>query len=770
MIENIRKYTGLMIVVLVLLFIGLVFLENSVTNAFSGQASMVIDGEKISVNDYNRKGLNPLNIAEQMEFSPLSESARKLAAKYVGDKAANSQFFQSRGQILNYLTLSLGNSPDRFLANRIAVQQAGLKYGVTPGVEEVELFIREAVFADAEGKFDQKAYSEFLSKRLGRLGLDSRSFNEYIRDLLTAQNLSSLIGGPLKPDPQALRQTQLINSQSITGSEITLVSSKLENDQNPTEEEIKAYWEENQDKYNSDEKRSISYVMIEPDWDAKLKEVEEKKAKAEEERKKAEAERKAKEEEERKKAEEAAKKANEAAAAAKAEEEAKKAEETPAPESNEENTQPESSESTETQEEGAQGEPGEEGEPALAGEIAKAVAEVEAAAEAKKDEVVEAAKEVVEASEDKAAVAITEIKDAIEVKKEEMTAAVTEVKEVAKTAATETAEAVVKEVETAVPAVAFPAEAASPAITITPAQPVQATPAVEAEPAPEKPAAPVVEKTAKEQLNGVQKTEAVKALIEEANKIWEAALADATAKKDPLVALEKKGQKVIRLEPFTKADPPKELDIFASDQGVGKLSDVVFKMPANGVNDERLSEPYRTNDGFFIGVLGDVIPSQPLSYEEAKVQATVDLKKKMAREALKKQAEEKREKLLAAVKEGKSFADAAKELELTVKPVNKLTIPSVPAQFRFRFTPPAFEAAKGTDPNTISEIHFTPSEEEPETAVIVYVEKREFKDDDAFATALDDHIDESTDRYRLMAFQAWLDQEYAKRDVQVIQN
>ncbi len=790
MIENIRKYTGLMIVVLVLLFIGLVFLENSVSNAFTGKSSMVIDGQKISLNEFRRKGMNPLQIPRELPYSPLSSSAKKLAVKYAGNRV---NFANSGADLLNMLTLTIGNNPERFLANRIAVREAGLEYGVTPGPDEVTQFIRKVIFSDPDGEFDKKTYDSFLSTQLGRLGIDSRSFNEYIRDLLTAQNLSNVIGSSLAPDPEAIKMTHLINKQSITGQELQLTSSKLENDQEPTEEEIRAYWEENEDKYNSDEKRGVSYIMLTPDWDQKLIEVEAKKAEEEKKRKEAEEARKAKEAEEKKKAEEVARKL---------EEEAKKKEldeakanetdtvetpETPVPAET-----PAPAEPDEDEDEGAQGAPGEEGDPAppVVEKVIKEVAEkVEDAKEGVADaaqnaqEATEKAKEIVKGTTEE----LTEKpKDLVDAAKEKATATKDAVKDLttaAKDKVAETVDSAEKAAMDSKNAIQGAVKKAENVIekAVTPAgeteSPTSGAITIPVVPAPEtaKPATPPVEKekTAKEKLNAVQRTEALKAYSTEANRIWQdIALAAAEEKKDPINALTENGYSVIHVAPFAKMDPPKALDAFVADQGIGKLSDVVFKLPPSGAIDEKLSNPYRTNDGYFIGFLGEVIPSKSLTYEEAKVKVTVDLKKKMAREALIKQAEEAHEKLVAAVKEGKTFADAAKELELTVKPSAEIIKPVIPIQYRMRGvnfpTPPAFIAAKGTEPGQISKIHFSPSEEEPETATIVFVEKREFKDDAAFSNGLSREIETATDSYRLMTFEAWLQNEYGKRNIQVL--
>jgi len=572
--------------------------------------------------------------------------------------------------------------------------------------------------SDAEGKFDRKAYTEFLEEKLGGLGLDSRGFNHYIRDILTAQNLSNLIGGGLTSDPEIVRASHLNETQTITGQQISLVSTKFENDQNPTEEEIKTYWEENQANYNSDEKRSVSYIKIEPDWDATLADVEKKKVEAEEARKKAEAERKAKEEdakEEKKKAERAAKKANEASA------KEKETREEPTPEVGKEAPAPETTDEEPEGAEGAEGEEGEQGDPAPAH---------------------------------------------------------TETKEEAPSTP------VVPTTPPAPTTPAAPVTSPSPtateitAVAPTTPKPNKVKPAAPAKPVT--PPAPEKEKTAKEKLNGVQKRDAVKKLSPDANTVWQLAYDGAQDGKD-FAATVKDGAKTLKnakhtyvaAELFSKDDAPEALKARVTDAGIGTLADVIFKLPAKGAADEKISNPYRTDDGYFVIQLGEVIPSEPLSYEDAKVKATVDLKKQLAREALKKRAEEVHEKLAAGLKEGKTFEELAKAEELTVKPVAGASKPVVPAQYRSRGitfpTPPAFDAGKGANANSLAEIHFTPDEESPETALLVFVEKREFNEDEAFSSGLEEAIEGQNTNIRLMAFQAWLENQYMRNNVQVLQ-
>ena len=358
MIENIRKYTGLMIVVLVLLFVGLVFLGDNVGNTFAGKPVMEVAGRGVSQKEFQRNAIDVQKIAMEIpNRTPLPRETRILASHYLDEDIIENPYVLA-GSILQQMGMFLQPSdglPERFLANRLAVQKAGIEYGVTPSDNEVESFVENVLFADEDGNFNQEASREFFDETAGKLGIGTRGFNEYIRDLMTTQNLSKLIGGGIPPEMETVRALYDSAKQSISVKQISLDSATFEAEVNPTEEEIKAFYEENKDKYNSEEQRKISYVFVEPDWATKLDEVTAAKAeaakKAEEERLKMEADKKL--------AEEAAARANEA----------KDSEEKPeTPGSTDAPAPTDTTESSETSEEGPQGQTGEPGEPAPAEE------------------------------------------------------------------------------------------------------------------------------------------------------------------------------------------------------------------------------------------------------------------------------------------------------------------------------------------------------------------------------------------------------------------
>lgn len=629
MIENIRKYTGLMIVVLVLLFIGLVFMESSVQRGVSGAPAMEVAGKQISTKEFSRYAEGPLGIPGRLPLSFISEEAQNnpLTSLLGGNPASTS------GQLLQFANIALeSDRPERFLANRLAIQKAGLEYGATPGPEQVEAFIEYVLFADADGNFDQVAYDDFVKKNLG---ISIADFNHYIRDLLTAGNLAEIIGGGLTADPSIIQSLFRNGSQMIDVQQITLESAPYEKDQAPTDEEIKAYWEKNQETYNTEERRRISYTLIKPDWDAALNAAEEEK-----------------------KAAEAAKKAQEAAAA-KLQEEAKKAEEA----ANAENS---TSEPTDppapAQPEGDQGNIGAQGEPA----------------------------------------------------------------------------------ETPV--------ASSLELTTSAPQPTEA-PVTSVK----KPTLP--EPTAKEKLTPTQREKAVNALNPKANDFY-APLVDGRGNTFSEIA-KKKELEVLTTELFNKSDAPKALQariLNSRNREISNLADLVFAIPAAAKGDQRITVPYPTTEGFFIAQLEEVEASRQLTFEEAKVKATVGLKKELARKQLAEETATIREKIDALISEGKSFEQAAKELELTFQ-----KLPGLKAS---RFTPPAFDAARYTDPGTIAETKFLPNTEFPDRALILLVEGREVITDEAYKNGLQSTQDRQNLAIRLATFQSWLRDRYDENEVQ----
>lgn len=794
MIENIRKYTGLMIVVLVLLFVGLIFLEDNVSNSVSGKPVMEVAGQAVSQKAFDRNALKVIGVANLLPQVPLSQKAKVAASKYLGDEVLEARFAAAGGQygILNQMASALQRGDEdgsRFLANRIAIQNAGIEYGLTPSSDEVELFVENVLFSDADGNYDEESYREFIEERVGRLGLGTRGFNEYVRDLLTAQNLNNLLGSGLAPSEELVTKVFENENQRISAQQIKLSLEDFEKEIEPNEEEIKAYFEENQSEYNSEEKRKASYFVLAPNWDEVLEKVEAEEA----EKKKAADEAAAKLEAERKKSEAMAKKLEEeeAAKAKPASPESTPAspttplEETgaptsapevdPAPEKTPEISQsntstpaagqpqapepdapepnagqpqapepnagqpqapepdapepnagqpqapepdaPEPNAGQPEQSEGAQGEDGEEGEPAIA-----------------------------PASEPEVS--------------QELPLPVPPVGEVAKPL---------------LPVTPAEVQATDPKpLTEAPVEPEVVVEKPETTPAPPTVTEPAAEEsivTAKDKLTNAQKREAIEALNPKISSFFET-VADQMGRNFREEA-QNQGFEMKESALFTQADAP---GIFAkvdqSQARSGSVAQAIFTLPENGADDERLVAPIQTEDGWFMGQLQEVVRSEPLTYEEAREQARLDLIKKLAREKMVARAEEIRNELAQKLEADASFEAAAKEMELKtteLKDLGKPDLSQIPFQYRAQFgqAPPTFTATRFTNPGEIADVKLLPNDDNADQALILFVEKREVDKTGTFQTQLDQRLDQSEGIDKYIALQNWLYDQFEANDVRV---
>ena len=730
MIESFRKYTGLMIVVLVLLFIGLVFLDGgSISRALGGKPVMQVGDEAISQKDFSRQTAL-IRLAEFIPGKhPLPRDTRIIASHYLGDSAVDNNQLTAGVVIMEMARfLQVGfpfgpTSEDRFITNRMNVRKAGLEYGVTPGDEELESFVENVLFADPEGNFDQEAYNDFLKNGVSQIG-GNRGFTEYIRDLLTARNLAKVIGGGLSPEMETLRLAHDIENQVITGKQITLDAAPLEGKVKPTPEELEAYFEENRDNYKSDELRKVSYVLIEPDWEATL-------AKVTEEKEKAAQKKAAQEAEEKKKAEEARKKAEEAAAKANQEKDTAEANQ-PTPEG--EGSKPAPTEDPAPAENPA---PAPAGEPAPAEEPTP----TDAPAPAEEPTPVPAG----DGSEGDPG----------------------EQGEPATTPAADPA-----------PATDDPKPADTTPSLVDPAPATGGSTGLEdllkdnkkdlVPNLPSVPSVPDAPKTPKEQLNSFEKRQAVEAMIPKVEEFYDAVVSESLGRDFEKIAKEME-LTVLTTEFFAKTKAPAPLNASAqnSPRG-GTVADAIFELPTTGDPDELLSAPFQTEHGWIIARFEEVTDAVPLPYEDVRVKVSIDLKKKMAREMLVEQAKETREKLIASLAAGKSFDDAAKELELEPTELKDLTggqtinfggrVQRIPS-------PPAFDAAKLTNPGEIAPVEFTPSEDEATRALIIFVEKREVMKDAAYLGDLEEQFKQQSQLTSLIAFENWLTDRYNESNV-----
>lgn len=266
MIENMRKYTGLMAVVFILLAAGFLFTMNDISSSGgggigSGPTLLEANGRILDQQEYRRMGESTLQLA--------SEAGLHAYVNFL--MVPDSQQLQQAMQLLQfgypnyYVTMGRNLKADdynRFISNRIIIQQAIREMGINASEEEISNAIKSSTSFNNQGQFDQVKYASFIEKRLGRLGMTEKDLRDIVHETLCLNKVIQIVGGGLVPPRKAVQDLLEAQMQSVLISRVVFDRSDFAAKENPGEEEIKSYWDAHQDAYKTDEQRRIHYILL----------------------------------------------------------------------------------------------------------------------------------------------------------------------------------------------------------------------------------------------------------------------------------------------------------------------------------------------------------------------------------------------------------------------------------------------------------------------------------------------------------------------------
>jgi len=255
MIEKLHRYKGLLVFGLVLVAAAFVFGDFSRGRRNSvggGTAILRVAGRSYSDKEYSKLGSGPVNLAQMI-----------LGA---GDYAPYQFVIElSKG------ATSENDLAEKFFAGRILLHEAKEQFGIFPGAEEVSAFVRSMKsFAGTDKSFDEKKYHAFIDKGMGRLGLTENDLLDFAADILAARKLKAILSAGLSADRDAAAKTLALSKQQITADLASLALGPFEDKIQPTEEEIKAYWEPIKDAFQTTPRRKFSYILVTPELPAEV--------------------------------------------------------------------------------------------------------------------------------------------------------------------------------------------------------------------------------------------------------------------------------------------------------------------------------------------------------------------------------------------------------------------------------------------------------------------------------------------------------------------
>jgi len=248
MIENIRKYQGLVLFFIAIVIISLVIgiKDDLFRGGAGGHAVYRINGRT-----YNDK-----------EFQHLGAGAFELVGGLA--RAGDFGLYQFLMELAQGAT-SQADATEKFFVGRMILRKAKNEFGIHPGDEEITDYIRKLkAFSNKDGSFEQETYNKFIEKGIGRLGMTENDLRELASDAIASTRINAIIGGGLTMNRDAVKSTQALDNQQISGSIARLDLAPFEASIKPSDEEIKSYWENIQDAFMTQPQRKFSYLIVSP--------------------------------------------------------------------------------------------------------------------------------------------------------------------------------------------------------------------------------------------------------------------------------------------------------------------------------------------------------------------------------------------------------------------------------------------------------------------------------------------------------------------------
>ncbi|QJE97266.1 peptidylprolyl isomerase [Luteolibacter luteus] len=271
MIEHLRKYTGMIIFVIALLFVGLAFFGDHGTFGGRGTndpAYISVDGNAYSVSEFRKKGEASLQLGGGLGLYPYLVTMGALGNP--NQEEAAKQLF----------------------VNRLLVEQGCEEFGIHPGDAEVTAALKAMpVFQGQDGTFDQAKYNTIATEGIGHYGMTEKDLFELVRDSIATEKLASVIGGGLSSDRQSALESVASRDQQVTIQLARIALSSFQENLKPTDDELKTAWETKKDAYQTERKIKVTYFIAKPTYpEAKKEEPKLPDALTEEDKKKAEKE------------------------------------------------------------------------------------------------------------------------------------------------------------------------------------------------------------------------------------------------------------------------------------------------------------------------------------------------------------------------------------------------------------------------------------------------------------------------------------------------
>lgn len=281
-LEFIRRNSLLVLIVIVGVGAGLVMMDYSGrTSAFSRDFYIKVNGtgysyaEVASLGENGKEFLASLFTAtrqriDQFDADENGQFDEKESEALDAWQKAHPEvvrFYNQLNSIYSAWTYGVAHSDAENVAiNRAMIKAEADALGLHPSEEQIDAYLRAMpAFQKEDGSFNTELYSRLAGFRRGTPNrVQEELFRDVIADMMIWESLQSIVSGGVRYNAQAQLAQMDALTQSVSGRTAWLPQEAAPTPAEPTEEELKAYWEEHKDAYKSPERRIISVYTLTP--------------------------------------------------------------------------------------------------------------------------------------------------------------------------------------------------------------------------------------------------------------------------------------------------------------------------------------------------------------------------------------------------------------------------------------------------------------------------------------------------------------------------
>lgn len=278
-LEFFRRNSILVLVVIFGVGAGLIMMDYSgKTSALSRNSFIVVNGHGYSSQEAGVLGSNGLEFLkslihatrQRMEQFDTNEdgtfSQQEIAALHAECPDIEESFAQLNSL---YRIWSYGPSNKDFYnaaINRAILHAEGEHLGLKPSEEQIDAFLRAMpAFRMADGSFNHTLYKRIVGYRGDNPNrVQEEMFRAVVADIILWQAVHSYWASGVNFN--TAMQSAMIDAseQSVTGRTAWLPADKVPAPAEPTEDELKAFWEQHKEQYKSPERRIVSVYTLTP--------------------------------------------------------------------------------------------------------------------------------------------------------------------------------------------------------------------------------------------------------------------------------------------------------------------------------------------------------------------------------------------------------------------------------------------------------------------------------------------------------------------------